>query len=138
MRKCVARRLCLLSVQGVKNPISLARTILENTEKPQLMRRLPPNLLVGEGAIQFARDHKIPVLQDEFLIAPPAQWRWDKWHKDLQVAHEKELERLQNSVSDGEDQTSKSGEHAKLAENKPGEKFSSENTHCTTYSPLTH
>lgn len=50
---------------------------------------MPPNLLVGQGATDFAHDHGMPVVPHDFLISPAAKERWSRWHEDLIVAERK-------------------------------------------------
>ncbi|PJF36468.1 MAG: hypothetical protein CUN49_05225 [Candidatus Thermofonsia Clade 1 bacterium] len=50
------------AVSRVKNPISLARRVMEAT---------PHHLLVAEGAERFAAEQGIPLVPPETLIAPP-------------------------------------------------------------------
>jgi taspase, threonine aspartase, 1 len=70
----------------VKNPISLARMLLDHTTHTLSLRRVPPNLLVGQGATDFAYEHHIPVLPHDYLISPAARDRWRKWKNDLNKA----------------------------------------------------
>jgi beta-aspartyl-peptidase (threonine type) len=55
-------------VKDVKNPILLARTVLE---------RSPHLLLVGEGASAFAREMGIPAWPNERLVIPQQRARFD-------------------------------------------------------------
>lgn len=73
-------------ITEVKNPVSLARTLLDCTSQPLSLRRVPPNLLVGEGATEFAREHDIPVLPHSYLVSPTARHRWQKWKSELDRA----------------------------------------------------
>lgn len=47
------------SVKGVKNPIDLARLVMDETWHV---------MLVGEGAAQFARQHNLPMMPEEYFI----------------------------------------------------------------------
>ena len=47
------------AVQGIANPISLARRVMEDT---------PHCLLVSEGAVKFAKQIDFPVLQDPKVL----------------------------------------------------------------------
>ncbi|KAI9727003.1 MAG: hypothetical protein M1834_008585 [Cirrosporium novae-zelandiae] len=78
------------AVQQIKNPISLAKLILEGSTKPLSLRRVPPNLIVGQGAIEYAYQHGIPVLPRDFLVSNISRERWIKWNADLQAASEQE------------------------------------------------
>ncbi|GAM90086.1 hypothetical protein ANO11243_081260 [Dothideomycetidae sp. 11243] len=71
------------AVAQIKNPISLARVILDRTTEQLSLRRVPPNLLVGQGATDFAADFAMPVLPHDALISPNARDRWIRWKLDL-------------------------------------------------------
>ncbi|PLN79181.1 N-terminal nucleophile aminohydrolase [Aspergillus taichungensis] len=77
------------AVPQVKNPVSLARVIYEHSSKPLSLQRVPPNFLVGQGAIDFAYEHGLVVLPHDALISPTAQERWNRWQKDLEAAEAK-------------------------------------------------
>lgn len=70
----------------IRNPIHLARLILEHSAKPLSLKRVPPNLLVGSGAIDFAFEHGIPIMPNDDLVSEAAQSRWLKWRSDLRKA----------------------------------------------------
>ncbi|KAK2627828.1 hypothetical protein QTJ16_002474 [Diplocarpon rosae] len=67
----------------IKNPIHLARSILDASSKPLSLRRVPPNLLVGQGATDFAWEHGIPVVPHEMLVSRNARDRYIRWREDL-------------------------------------------------------
>ncbi|USW56809.1 Putative peptidase T2, asparaginase 2, nucleophile aminohydrolase [Septoria linicola] len=71
------------AVAQIKNPISLARQVLDHSTQSLSLRRVPPNLLVGEGARQFADEHSMPIMSFDYLISPFARHRWQKWRADL-------------------------------------------------------
>lgn len=54
------------------------------------LRRVPPNLLVGQGATDFAFDQGVPVLPHDALISTAAKERWLKWRTDLTKAEGEE------------------------------------------------
>lgn len=70
-------------MQGIRNPIHLARLILEHSTKPLSLRRVPPNLLVGQGATDFASELGIPVVNAEYLVSAAAGERYARWKMDL-------------------------------------------------------
>jgi taspase (threonine aspartase 1) len=70
----------------IKNPINLARSILEMSNKPLSLRRVPPNLLVGQGATDFAWEHGIPVVPHEMIVSRNARDRFVRWKEDLRRA----------------------------------------------------
>lgn len=67
----------------IKNPISLAKLILETSSKTLSLRRVPPNFLVGDGAKQFAIEHKMPTVPNKELVSRNANDRFQRWHSDL-------------------------------------------------------
>ena len=59
------------------------------------LRRVPPNLLVGQGAIDYAFEMGVPILPPDALISWSARERWLRWRKDLfavEVAKQKKAE----------------------------------------------
>lgn len=50
------------------------------------LRRVPPNLLVGQGAVEYAASLSMPILPYDALISPAAKERWLKWRHDLKSA----------------------------------------------------
>lgn len=74
----------------VKNPISVARKVLDHSDKQLTLRRVPPNLLVGQGASDFAYDNGIPILPYDHLVSPAARERWLRWRYDLKAVERKQ------------------------------------------------
>lgn len=70
----------------VRNPINLARVILETSSKPLSLRRVPPNLLVGQGATDFAWEQGIPVVPHDMIVSRNARDRYVRWKDDLRRA----------------------------------------------------
>lgn len=81
----------------IKNPISLARLVLDHSSKQLTLRRVPPNLLVGQGAVDFAFDQGMPVLPFDALVSPAARERWIRWRSDLKYAERKARKRASES-----------------------------------------
>ena len=73
----------MLTLPGIRNPISLARLILERSTKPLSLRRVPPNLLVGQGATDFAAEAGVRIHHPDLLISPAAGERFEKWKGEL-------------------------------------------------------
>ncbi|KAJ5159946.1 uncharacterized protein N7482_006950 [Penicillium canariense] len=71
------------AVPTVKNPIMLARKIYDQAHKSPGMSRVPPNLLVGEGAADFAWNNGVILVPDEALITPASKARYDAWCKEI-------------------------------------------------------
>ena len=75
-----------LKLLEIKNPISLARLVYEHSKQQLTLRRVPPNLLVAQGATDFAYSQGIPILPHDALVSPAARERWLKWKMDLKEA----------------------------------------------------
>ncbi len=75
----------------IKNPISLARTVLELSTQELTLRRVPPNLLLGQGATDFAFEQGMAVLPHDALVSPAAKERYNRWKVDLRNAEKREL-----------------------------------------------
>ncbi|KAN0114000.1 N-terminal nucleophile aminohydrolase [Russula decolorans] len=74
------------AVRGVRNPVLLARCVLEERirGRERGMRRVPPLMLVGEGAVQFARERGVRVVDapdSEEMIASGAREEWRMWRE---------------------------------------------------------
>ena len=57
------------AVRTVRNPILLAKAVMESQRHV---------FLVGEGAERFAREHGLPVTEQEALITPRQRQRWQQ------------------------------------------------------------
>ncbi|RMZ80321.1 hypothetical protein DV738_g2765, partial [Chaetothyriales sp. CBS 135597] len=76
----------------IKNPIALARLVLQESTKPLSLQRVPPNLLVGQGAAEFAKAYGMPLVSNDSLISHPSRERWLRWKKDLDRAAREQQE----------------------------------------------
>jgi taspase (threonine aspartase 1) len=56
---------------------------------PLTLRRVPPNLLVSQGATEFAYEMGMPILPHDALVSPAAKDRWIRWRADLRLAERK-------------------------------------------------
>lgn len=63
--------------------------MLNESTKQLSLQRVPPNLLVGQGATDFAYDKGISIVPHDFLVSEAARERWNRWRQDLQAADEK-------------------------------------------------
>lgn len=63
------------------------------------LRRVPPNLLVGPGATEFAHEAGMTIVNPEYLVSAPAGERYARWKSDLNRAGLKD-----DSESDQESQ----------------------------------
>ncbi|KAI1799062.1 N-terminal nucleophile aminohydrolase [Daldinia bambusicola] len=77
------------AVPNVKNPISLAKMILLSSNKPLSLRRVPPNLLIGEGAKEFARESGMLLVPNQWLVSRNARDRYIRWQEDMRRAEGK-------------------------------------------------
>lgn len=86
------------AVRGVRNPVLVARRVLEGrrrtTSKTTMglglgLGRVPPLMLVGEGAARFAREQGLRVVVEdrdhdrleEEMVAPRARREWGVWRE---------------------------------------------------------
>jgi isoaspartyl peptidase/L-asparaginase-like protein (Ntn-hydrolase superfamily) len=82
------------AVRAVRNPVLLARCVLEERIRERErgsgmgmgmgIGRVPPLMLVGEGAVQFAREHGVRVVDasdSEEMVAPRAREEWRVWRE---------------------------------------------------------
>ncbi|KAF9469911.1 nucleophile aminohydrolase [Collybia nuda] len=77
------------AVSGIKNPIRLARSLLEYSRIPDTLGRIPPLLLVSEGALSFAALHAphVQTVPPERLISWRAEAEWKKWKDQIEYSH---------------------------------------------------
>lgn len=80
------------AIRQVKNPIAVARLVLDESTRPMSLQRVPPNLLVGSGATDYAADKGIPILPFDFLISQSAHDRWVRWRQDLEESERNEAQ----------------------------------------------
>ncbi|KAM0556011.1 hypothetical protein ACHAPJ_005992 [Fusarium lateritium] len=77
------------AVPNIRNPISLAKLILDTSNRPLSLRRVPPNALVGEGARAFAEEHGLTTYPNEYMVSKNAKDRFLRWKEDLKRADTK-------------------------------------------------
>ena len=53
---------------------------------PLSLRRVPPNLLVGDGARDYAVEHGMNIMPHDALVTPTARDRWVTWKEELHKA----------------------------------------------------
>ncbi|PCH43775.1 N-terminal nucleophile aminohydrolase [Wolfiporia cocos MD-104 SS10] len=71
------------AVSGLKNPIKAARLVLDYSRIPDPLGRIPPMILVANGAVQFADLHGMHSVPSESLISPRARQEWLRWKATL-------------------------------------------------------
>lgn len=85
-------------LRHIKNPISLARAIMERSEHV---------MMIGDGAEQFAREQKLEIVDEKYFWT---QHRWDALQQILKVEKEKESKKekvkSQNSGPEAKDKPS--------------------------------
>ena len=74
----------------MKNPIGLARLILEESNRPLSLQRVPPILLVGQGATDYADEKGLLTVFNDYMVSKGAKERWVKWKKDLDLVEEQD------------------------------------------------
>jgi beta-aspartyl-peptidase (threonine type) len=65
------------ALQRIRNPIRLARVVLE---------KCPHMMLVAEGAERFAKQHRIPLCAPEELVSPAEREAWSHCREDKHAA----------------------------------------------------
>jgi len=72
------------AITGVRNPILVARRLVEEQQKGLLpLGRVPPGFLVGDGAREWAVRHNIPSIKMEQLISEKANKLYRHYKKKL-------------------------------------------------------
>ena len=66
---------------------------MDASSKPMLLSRVPPNLLVGQGATDYAAENGMMIFHSDLLVTEIARARWKKWHADLREAEDREIVR---------------------------------------------
>ncbi|KAF4466054.1 asparaginase [Fusarium albosuccineum] len=88
------------AVPNIRNPISLAKLILDRSNEPLSLHRVPPNALVGEGARSFAEEHGLSTYPNEYMVSKNARDRFLRWQEDLKRAETKAKEPKASSASE--------------------------------------
>jgi len=72
------------AVPGIKNPIMVAKLMVEEQQKGLLpLGRVPPGFLVGEGAREWAIRHGVPSVEQESLISEKSNKLFRHYKKKL-------------------------------------------------------
>lgn len=69
---------------NIANPISLARLICERQSRLLSMDRIPPMILSGEGALNYAKELNIPVVPQTSLISVKARKTYEHYRKNVE------------------------------------------------------
>lgn len=69
---------------NIANPIGLARILCERQSKLLSMDRIPPMILSGEGALNYAKELNIPIVPHESLISSKARKTYDHYRKNVE------------------------------------------------------
>ncbi|KAF8904472.1 asparaginase [Gymnopilus junonius] len=87
------------AVSGIKNPIRLARCILDYSRIPNRFGRVAPLTLVSDGAYKFVTNAGgIETVLPEALVSPTAQALWEKWKAQLDAPQD-----VTNDIADEDD-----------------------------------
>ncbi|KAH6913791.1 asparaginase [Coprinopsis sp. MPI-PUGE-AT-0042] len=68
----------------IRNPITVAKEILEYSKMKDKLGRVPPLTLVSAGATSFARSQGLTTILPVSLVTPDAQRQWKKWKERLE------------------------------------------------------
>lgn len=76
------------AVKSIKNPIELAYNLYKKQSESLPLGLIPPSLLVGEGALEYAKTEGIKTVSNKMLVSPRAlrQLRKYKPMLDLEKA----------------------------------------------------
>jgi beta-aspartyl-peptidase (threonine type) len=66
------------NLRHVRNPVSLARMLMEKSERVMKSPRVDPLLMAGEGAEMFARENGVELVDQKYFFT---QERWDALQK---------------------------------------------------------
>ncbi|KAK9462418.1 nucleophile aminohydrolase [Lipomyces oligophaga] len=67
------------ALNGVRNPILVAEKLLSESFETLSLGRVSPLLLVGEGALQFAREQRLELATDEEMTTHESAVKFTKW-----------------------------------------------------------
>ncbi|KZT70987.1 N-terminal nucleophile aminohydrolase [Daedalea quercina L-15889] len=67
------------AVSGVRQPMKLARAVLEYSRRPDPLGRIAPLMLVADGALRFAQSQGIATVPTGDLVVPRAREEWERW-----------------------------------------------------------
>ncbi|KAL8776205.1 MAG: hypothetical protein Q9213_008355 [Squamulea squamosa] len=135
------------AVGQIQHPIHLARLILDYSTKPLSLRRVPPNLLAGPGATDFAESLHMPVMPPDGLVSHAARDRWLKWARDLKAAESRISHSNESSDtgeapqeyaedSEGNKGPTPSGKQSRLASSRQNSSGISQTSTPRTSSPM--
>lgn len=72
------------NLTNIMNPISLAKIICEKQSKLLTLDRIPPMILSGAGASNYAKEFNIPLIDTESLISRKALRCYEHYKKNVQ------------------------------------------------------
>ncbi|KZV73259.1 N-terminal nucleophile aminohydrolase [Peniophora sp. CONT] len=82
------------ALKGVPRPSDAARAVLEHSQQGDMLGRVPPVLLVGEGAHKLAMEHGVEECSEEAMISEGAKKDWgywkERWEESLRKGSEGE------------------------------------------------
>ncbi|OAF68705.1 hypothetical protein A3Q56_03543 [Intoshia linei] len=73
------------SIENVANPILLAESLRNYQQNKQLMYRFRPMVLVGNGALLWAKEHRIPTVENDDLKSVKSMKRFKKRNDTIGV-----------------------------------------------------
>lgn len=72
------------NLSRVKNPIRLARILCERQSKLLSMDRIPPMILCGDGAENYAKELNLPIVNEEDMISNKARKTYDHYRQNIE------------------------------------------------------
>lgn len=72
------------NLTNVVNPISLARCICERQSKLLSFDRIPPMVLAGEGASNYAKELSLPMIESKMLVSKKARKTYEHYRSTVE------------------------------------------------------
>lgn len=72
------------NLSNIKNPITLARVLCERQSKLLTMDRIPPMILSGTGASEYAKELNIPLVDQNALISKKARRTYEHYRDNVE------------------------------------------------------
>lgn len=71
------------AVSGIKNPVCIAKTLIEAQLKGLSLGRIPPSILAGRGAYDWALKHGLNHVSDNILVTESSQRTYENYKQKL-------------------------------------------------------
>lgn len=72
------------NLSNVKNPIRLARILCERQSRLLTMDRIPPMILTGNGAINYAKEMNLDIVNENELVSVKARKTYEHYRRNIE------------------------------------------------------